>query len=987
MGQVVRPINIPTFRRGEKLTADKLNQLGRAIRDLHGEVRANRVTSVVGGTFSIEKYGTRMTVLGSGGGRRAASGVVSGASSSDVYRPPFQVWLEQESGAELFSVPCGACVSEDVNVKAWVVYCKGGRWHGNGCGWSRGVRSVMDSTDATTGSAVGQDTFIIPTTVYGTIDGDVMMKKDLEIHTAFAVVLWAESEAGGRMTSSPWPYIIPYISDEDISELIEAIAFGAIPCCKLVGIWSGRDKYGNLKGKPGQMLEGDVWYYNDQPTAGQWFGIARNANYKNSFTIKGGLVVVRPHSWNGTEYIGCIATISAQKKNATGYATVTASAITITEPQIVLCVYTHHSEYFLCSINVHTEVRDNMAVAGTIDWCYLKYCLVAESTEISYMPPDTVELDSVMATVSGSFMAAVDTYTWSPQTEVWSLNYYDGTDMGAYTGSKNWLTGLNCSAETATVEMNISSGQSVLLTFNEGIHVLTGDTVDVESAHVLTGLNLNSELVKASSYGTLVLDSLTVFTCLCSVKDYVPEYVSDVSIRVVSGTGVQTGVISCENGDYWTVTSIGGATDTYPVCLDCDMVCVAVPCVESQFSFKTLTPTTCDGSDATGLGSYEQPAEEEDSGVVETADEEDGGGSEESESAQTSDSPTFAEFLCYDSSKTPSVACIGLAPQLFVADDAEVSFSDDELDAGVVLWYRVEVADGAASGRYVVFPEDTAIGQVLAGMSGECSDSEACADSGTGLADDDTDTCSGCSGGEEEEEEAVSSGFGEKGQIFAFENRLMLGSYETTEEASESETVFPTRTYAIGLHSQTDTSKAAEFASIFPIARFYRDESTGFPMAQPLSSGAIDYVPSLMFNIQNTCENSAPWPLAFFNSEFENACYTTQEAVFISDTEALFEASCFPSSSDCDTSDTDTGEDSDSESSEANVSVAAVSDSEEAEESEDAAVATASVVSGVDDSSMEAFTASPYGLESEDFADVFSAECVTDEETEEISED
>ena len=54
-------MNIPTFYPGETLSAEKLNRLAGALRELAAECRANRITDVSGGTFERNTHGTTIT--------------------------------------------------------------------------------------------------------------------------------------------------------------------------------------------------------------------------------------------------------------------------------------------------------------------------------------------------------------------------------------------------------------------------------------------------------------------------------------------------------------------------------------------------------------------------------------------------------------------------------------------------------------------------------------------------------------------------------------------------------------------------------------------------------------------------------------------------------------------------------------------------------------------------------------------------------------
>lgn len=76
-------MNIPTFRAGETLTADKLNKLCEALREIGALAKSAAVTDVHGGTFTRSRSGTTLSLargfLQGGGGNAASSGDEDGS--------------------------------------------------------------------------------------------------------------------------------------------------------------------------------------------------------------------------------------------------------------------------------------------------------------------------------------------------------------------------------------------------------------------------------------------------------------------------------------------------------------------------------------------------------------------------------------------------------------------------------------------------------------------------------------------------------------------------------------------------------------------------------------------------------------------------------------------------------------------------------------------------------------------------------------------
>ena len=86
--------NIPTFSAGERLTADKLNRLAAALRELQREAAASRITAVNGGTFSRGAGGTTLDV------RRAAPPQVPAQQTVAAWNHPFKVTLIKPDEAD-----------------------------------------------------------------------------------------------------------------------------------------------------------------------------------------------------------------------------------------------------------------------------------------------------------------------------------------------------------------------------------------------------------------------------------------------------------------------------------------------------------------------------------------------------------------------------------------------------------------------------------------------------------------------------------------------------------------------------------------------------------------------------------------------------------------------------------------------------------------------------------------------------------------------
>lgn len=281
----------PSFRKGEVLTATKLNELAEAVKAIDEKATSALITDVEGGEFERDSFGTVLTIpqTAPGGGEDDSTGETAEAAH------PFQVKL---------SVDGSGSVS---------VTMKGGRWHGNGRGNYLGV-SFLDVPAEELSSVPefvepGEDLFFIP---------DCGTKGGVSVGDTFAICLYSKNSVGGRLKSYPRAYLKKISSLQDFrAELLE-YAFSAVA---IVGVWkleTQADGAPCLKGAPGQMLFGDFYYHNNQIFSSGKFGWSRVEGVPYGFRVESGLIHVSPNNFICGAGGGKIGKIAPQAGDSTG---------------------------------------------------------------------------------------------------------------------------------------------------------------------------------------------------------------------------------------------------------------------------------------------------------------------------------------------------------------------------------------------------------------------------------------------------------------------------------------------------------------------------------------------------------------------------------------------------------------------------------------------------------------------------------------------
>lgn len=276
-------MNIPSFSKGEVLTASKLNELAQAVKAIDEKSTSALITDVEGGEFSRSSFGTVLTIpqITPGGGRED------------------DPWGDDEAQAHPFQVKLSVDESGNVSLRM-----KGGRWHGNGYGNYLGISYLEDPAEELKeppkSVQPGEDLFFIPDcgTQGGIGDGET-----------FAVCLYAPGSVAGRVKAYPWAYLKKISSLKAFREELLEYAFSAVA---IVGVWTLDTKDGvkYLKGAPGQMLFGDFYYKSNQIFSAGKFGWSRIEGIPYGFRVEPGLIHVNPNNFKwglGESKVGKIA--------------------------------------------------------------------------------------------------------------------------------------------------------------------------------------------------------------------------------------------------------------------------------------------------------------------------------------------------------------------------------------------------------------------------------------------------------------------------------------------------------------------------------------------------------------------------------------------------------------------------------------------------------------------------------------------------------
>lgn len=294
---------IPKFKKGEVLSADKLNRLADCVGELASG--AGKMPHVSGGAGVLVSQGPGGIVVSllnqaKGGKRGGTDSTSTGAAH------PFKVSL----------------VAADSGKQKLLV--SGGTWHGRGKLPHYGIAAEKFGED--------EDAFVIPDSEY---------TGELNAGTTFAVVLYAPVGDGGAITEAPACYFLKLEDGDDGSALRKAIRKFHYSTAAVVGAWkvaragendensdNGDNDAGGtktsaesetekndggddsdssskgtlvLKGAPGQILCSDFWHRDDNLFSGGKFGWRCVDGAENSFEVSDGFVLVRPNSccWGG----------------------------------------------------------------------------------------------------------------------------------------------------------------------------------------------------------------------------------------------------------------------------------------------------------------------------------------------------------------------------------------------------------------------------------------------------------------------------------------------------------------------------------------------------------------------------------------------------------------------------------------------------------------------------------------------------------------
>ena len=283
-------MHIPSFRKGESLSASKMNELAQAVKAIDAKVRSVTLTDVEGGEFERGAFGTVLKI-------HQISPGDSGDDSS---------W---EASGEDHPFRVRTSIDESGNVS---VTMKGGRWHGNGRGNYLGVSylevPVEELSSIPESVEPGEDLFFIP---------DCGTKGGVGLGDTFAICLYSKDPVGGRLKSYPRAYLKKISSLKDFRDELLESAYSAVA---IVGVWKLESQDGSqyLKGVPGQMLFGDFYYHNNQVFSSGKFGWSRVEGIPYGFRVESGLIHVSPNNFICGSRVGKIGKIAPREGDSTG---------------------------------------------------------------------------------------------------------------------------------------------------------------------------------------------------------------------------------------------------------------------------------------------------------------------------------------------------------------------------------------------------------------------------------------------------------------------------------------------------------------------------------------------------------------------------------------------------------------------------------------------------------------------------------------------
>lgn len=362
---------IPSFSKGEVLSASKLNDLARAVKEIDAKATSAMITDVEGGEFSRSAFGTVLTIP-----QITPGGEGEDASWSDAEAAhPFQVKLS---------------VDESGNVS---LRMKGGRWHGNGCGNYLGISYLETPAEALTAPPekveAGEDLFFIPDcgTQGGIGDGET-----------FAVCLYAEGVSAGRIVSYPWAYLKKISSLKEFREELLEYAYSAVA---IVGVWKleAKDGVKYLKGAPGQMLYGDFYYKNNQIFSSGNFAWSRVEGISYGFSVSPGLIHVNPNNFTwgrGESKIGKIA----PKDGAT-------TGLSVKIPKLSLKTEVNSELSVLTGISENETTDNTVEKTVSVDIPYYKITRATGNISAGYTLSGSSE--TATATATSEYVQSIST--------------------------------------------------------------------------------------------------------------------------------------------------------------------------------------------------------------------------------------------------------------------------------------------------------------------------------------------------------------------------------------------------------------------------------------------------------------------------------------------------------------------------------------------------------------------------------------------------
>jgi len=357
---------VPKFNKGETLTASKLNKIVDAVNILEKEQRANRIH--VGAGFTM---------------MRSSSGTTLALNRANVRGETVQ---SVESASHPFKVT--TTLSDGVVS----IYMKGGCWHGNGSGNYLGISYLETPPDeiADIPEAIGEgeDLFVIP---------DCEAELEVASGGMFAVCLYSPATDGGRLKTYPWAYVKKIESAEKLRSELIAYAYSAVA---IVGIWkltSDSEGAQKIRGTPGQMLQSDFFYKNNQIFSTGKFGWSRIDGIKNGFRASEGLLYVKPNAISSACCTGDVLSLQKGEKTETE---IEASGLKVSIPRLTFGIETETETEEHVIVKKFEETDNGCEVVKTIAVQVPTYSANTTTKSISFVSGLTAETEAYTRTFS-----------------------------------------------------------------------------------------------------------------------------------------------------------------------------------------------------------------------------------------------------------------------------------------------------------------------------------------------------------------------------------------------------------------------------------------------------------------------------------------------------------------------------------------------------------------------------------------------------------